>query len=252
MSGGPLPPSVAPIVEDLKRILLASLAVVVVLFAAVVVTALFMTALFPPSDLAGTDQSAPSKLATWLSLLGFQFFAVVFLVLLISNRFPGQTTFTLALGPPHLPLGEIVKIFVFSLAVLSLLSLLSFTFFREDVLKDLGLFREIMADVPLIIPFLALAIGAPVSEELLFRAYLLGQVAQTRLGFAGAAIFASLGWTFLHIGYSTIGLMEVFAAGLVFSWVLWRTGSIWVPIVFHAIYNAIVMVVILRSFSTAT
>ena len=251
MSGGPLPPSVAPIVEDLKRIFLSCLAVVAVLVAAVVVTALFTTALFPPEELAGTDKAEPTKMATWVSLLGFQFFTVVCLVLLITNRLPGRVTFTLALGPPHLALGEIGRIFMFSAAVLCLLSLLSFTFFRDDVLKDLALFRNIMADVPLIIPFLALTIGAPVSEELLFRAYLLGQLSQTRMGFAGASIFASLGWTFLHIGYSTVGLIEVFAAGLVFSWVLWRTGSIWVPIVFHAIYNTVVMVVILRTFPTA-
>ena len=244
MSGGPLPPSVAPIVEDLKRIFLACLAVIAVLVAAIVVTAVFTTAMFPPADLDGAERAQPSKMATWLSLLGFQLFTVVFLVLLISHRLPGRVTFTLALGPPHLGFGEIVRMFVFSAAVLSLLSLLSFTFFREDVLKDLALFRNIMADVPLWLPALVLIVGAPISEELLFRGLLLGQLRRTRMGFVAGAVLATAGWTLLHLSYTVVGLLDVFLAGLMFSWTLWRTGTIWVPIGFHAIYNAIVLALI--------
>ena len=251
MSGGSLPPSVAPIVEDLKRIFLAGLTVVAILVVAIVVTAVLISGLFPASDLAGSNQTEPTRLATWLSLLGFQGFAVVFLVLLISKRAPNGVMFRLALGAPRVGPAEIVKLFVFSAALLGLLSFLSFTFFRDDVLKDLAVFREIMAGVPLVVPLMALAIGAPLSEELLFRAYFLGELSQTRLGFMGGSVLAALGWTLLHVGYSTVGLFEVFAAGLVFSWVLWRTGSIWVPIAFHAIYNVIVLLLILHSFPTA-
>ncbi len=251
MSGGPLPPSVAPIVEDLKRVFLAGFTVIAILVAAVVVTAVLLSGLFPPADIAGTNGTEPSRLATWLSLLGFQGFVVVFLVLLVSKRAPNGVMFRLALGAPRLGAAEIIKLFVFSVGLLGLLSFLSFTFFRDDVLKDLAVFRDIMADVPLIVPFIALAIGAPLSEELLFRAYFLGEISQTRLGFMGGSVLATLGWTLLHIGYSTVGLFEVFAAGLVFSWVLWRTGSIWVPIAFHAIYNTIVMMLILYNFPPA-
>jgi hypothetical protein len=84
-------------------------------------------------------------------------------------------------------------------------------------------------------------IGAPLSEELLFRGFLLSALAQTRLGFRGAAVVSTLAWAALHAGYSALGLAEVFAIGLFFSWLLWRTGSLWVPIFCHALYNSLIL-----------
>jgi len=88
---------------------------------------------------------------------------------------------------------------------------------------------------------LAIVVGAPLSEELLFRGFLLSALAQSRLGYFGAALLTTLGWTVLHAGYSGLGLIEVFLAGLLFSWLLWRTGNLWVPIACHAFYNGIVL-----------
>jgi membrane protease YdiL (CAAX protease family) len=48
----------------------------------------------------------------------------------------------------------------------------------------------------------------------------------------------------LHAGYSAVGLVEVFSIGLIFSWLLWRTGSLWVPIFCHAVYNILVVLVL--------
>jgi membrane protease YdiL (CAAX protease family) len=84
-------------------------------------------------------------------------------------------------------------------------------------------------------------IGAPLSEELLFRGFLLSALAQTRLRFWGAAVVSTLAWAVLHAGYSAVGLAEVFAIGLLFSWLLWRTGSLRVPIVCHALYNCLIL-----------
>jgi membrane protease YdiL (CAAX protease family) len=36
-------------------------------------------------------------------------------------------------------------------------------------------------------------------------------------------------------------LVEVFIAGLFFCWVLWRTGSLWVPIACHTLYNSSIL-----------
>jgi membrane protease YdiL (CAAX protease family) len=124
-------------------------------------------------------------------------------------------------------------------------SLLAFTFFADIVRRDLEPFRRMLQDAPLWLAFLALAVGAPLSEELLFRGYLLHRLRQTRLGFAGGALVANVGWTMLHYGYSWLSLADVFLAGLLFSWALWRTGSIWVPIAFHALYNAAVFSILL-------
>jgi membrane protease YdiL (CAAX protease family) len=84
-------------------------------------------------------------------------------------------------------------------------------------------------------------IGAPLAEELLFRGFLLSALARTRLRFWGAAVVATLAWASLHASYSAVGLAEVFVLGLFFSWLLWRTGSLWVPIFCHALYNSLIL-----------
>jgi membrane protease YdiL (CAAX protease family) len=91
--------------------------------------------------------------------------------------------------------------------------------------------------------FLAVAVGAPLWEEMLFRGFLLGPLAGP-LGFWPAAVLVSGIWTILHIGYSMAGLAEVFLIGLYFSWLLRRTGSLWVPIACHAAYNGALFAVI--------
>lgn len=80
---------------------------------------------------------------------------------------------------------------------------------------------------------------APLWEELTFRGFLLPALAQTRLGFWGAALVTNTAWTALHGMYSVAGLVSVFTAGMVLSWLLWRTGSIRAPIVAHAITNIV-------------
>ena len=51
-------------------------------------------------------------------------------------------------------------------------------------------------------------------------------------------------WTALHAGYSLAGILEVFTIGLFFSWLLWRTGSLRVPIFCHALYNSLIVLVL--------
>jgi len=92
--------------------------------------------------------------------------------------------------------------------------------------------------------FAVIAFGAPASEELAFRGFLLPALAKSGLGFAGAAVVTSAMWTVLHAGYSVAGLLEVFLIGLYLSAALWRTGSLWVPLVCHGLYNALLFAVL--------
>jgi uncharacterized protein len=78
---------------------------------------------------------------------------------------------------------------------------------------------------------------APLWEELTFRGFLLSALAQTRLGFWPAALICNGIWTALHAQYSTAGIMSVFSAGLILTWLLWRTGSIRTPIIAHGVSN---------------
>ena len=41
----------------------------------------------------------------------------------------------------------------------------------------------------------------------------------------------------MHMGYSILGLAEVFMIGLYFCWLMWRFGNLWLTIALHAFYN---------------
>lgn len=111
----------------------------------------------------------------------------------------------------------------------------------SDLLEDLQLYVRLLRSSAATPTALAVGIGAPLSEELLFRGLLLPALALTRLGFVGAAIAATALWTALHWGYSVTGLIEVAIFGLLLSWLLWRTGSLRVPLFCHALYNGLLL-----------
>ena len=46
----------------------------------------------------------------------------------------------------------------------------------------------------------------------------------------------------LHYTYSIFGLIEIFVIGLILSWALWRTGSLWAPMALHAINNGALVI----------
>jgi hypothetical protein len=114
-------------------------------------------------------------------------------------------------------------------------------FMQHDVLTDLRPFVNLIRGPDWALTAAVVGIGAPLSEELLFRGFLLSALARTGLGFWGAALISTALWTGLHIGYSLVGIIEVFILGMFFSWLLWRTGSLRVPIFCHAAYNSLIM-----------
>jgi hypothetical protein len=108
-----------------------------------------------------------------------------------------------------------------------------------DVLADLRAVSGIVRHDGWWLGLIVVGVGAPVSEELLFRGFLLAAIARSPLGFAGAVLITTGLWTALHAGYSAIGIAEVFLIGLLFAWMLARTGSLRVPLVCHGLYNTV-------------
>ena len=190
----------------------------------------------------GMPSLGEGRTVTWTHLLSFQFAAVLLTVLMASVGLKqGRENPIPALGW-RAPVGRLswLQPLLVAILVSAISTTIAFSFFADIVARDLAPIRQMIEAAPLWLAFIALAIGAPLSEELLFRGYLLHRLMQTRLGFWGGALIANVGWTMLHFDYSWLSLTDVFLAGLLFSWALWRTGSIWVPIAFHALYNAIV------------
>jgi membrane protease YdiL (CAAX protease family) len=85
--------------------------------------------------------------------------------------------------------------------------------------------------------WLAIILAAPVGEELLFRGFMFrGFVHEPRDAVPGILVI-SLIWSMLHVQYDWFGTAQVFAIGLLFGFVRWRTGSTTLAIVMHVLLN---------------
>lgn len=177
---------------------------------------------------------------------GLRFFAiwqagVVVLTLLASVLFQGRIRDVLALRPAaggwRSYAGALLVLAVLQIA----LSGVQYMTSPRDLYADLRPFVELVRGPDGALAAAVIGIGAPLSEELLFRGFLLSALAQTRLGFWGAALISTALWTSLHIGYTAVGIVEVSIIGLFFSWLLWRTGSLRVAIFCHAVYNSLIV-----------
>ena len=108
--------------------------------------------------------------------------------------------------------------------------------------------EDMQAMIPLIfsnwawLVMIALAIGAPLFEEFLFRGFLFSSIAQSRIGVIGAALITSAAWSAIH-PYSLQGMVLLFILGLTLSLMLVRTGSLWVCVLSHGLYNGLVFAV---------
>ena len=122
-----------------------------------------------------------------------------------------------------------------------------------DPMQDMEMWLPLMSSDYWWLVFVVAAIGAPLSEEVWFRGFLLpsfartfagqgprrseGQVAVTAAGpILGAAVLSSLLFSSAH-AYHLPGAITVLALGLALSFVLWRSGSLWATIVSHGLYN---------------
>ena len=189
------------------------------------------------------DQESGSG-AVLMSVLLLSQVAVSGLTLLAAGASRIGMEGTLGLGAPAGGGATYVLSLLLMVPVLAVINGLAFIANPTDPFSDLRQFFDIARSPNPLVPALAIGLGAPLSEELLFRGLLLRPLAATRLGFWPTAVLVCLAWTALHWGYSAVGLAEVFAIGLFLSWVLWRTGSLRVPILCHALYNSVLFAVL--------
>jgi uncharacterized protein len=192
-----------------------------------------------PVDLPGRGFARGGEATAAMRIFALWQVSVVVLTLLAATR--GGVRNVLALHP--VPGGW--RTMVLAVVFLWVLQI-AFTAFqqiiiRHDITTDLRVFYELIRGPDWILTAAVIGLGAAFSEELLFRGLLQSALARTALGFWGAAAITTGLWTALHIGYSAVGIIDVFMMGLFFSWLLWRTGSLWVTIFCHALYNSLIV-----------
>jgi membrane protease YdiL (CAAX protease family) len=181
--------------------------------------------------------SAPSEKLLLVSILVMQV-VVVALTLLAAGLKGSSVLETLALRHPARGWRQLVTGFAGLVAVVTLINAVGKAVAPGDMERDLQPFIGIARSDLWWLCLLAVGIGAPLSEELTFRGFLFSALAKTRLGAVGTSIVTSAAWTAMHAGYSPAGITEVFLIGLYFSYLLVRTGSLWVPILCHGLYNS--------------
>lgn len=117
-----------------------------------------------------------------------------------------------------------------------------------DPMGDLEKLSEAFGfDEPVTIVLMALlaVVLAPLAEEFVFRGMLYAAFQKTRLGIIGSAILLSAVWSVMHWGYSSQNLVALFGLGLLFAYIVWRTGSLWPAVVGHAANNLVAVVALM-------
>jgi len=112
-----------------------------------------------------------------------------------------------------------------------------------------GLVKEAMFDIAnqpwlfwLTLP--SVALGAPIAEEFIFRGQLFSALSRTRLGVSGTAVITSALWAALHMSEPWLSVGVIFVMGLVFGWMMYRFGSLWVTMACHGVWNTMFALVI--------
>jgi uncharacterized protein len=85
----------------------------------------------------------------------------------------------------------------------------------------------------------AVAAVAPLGEELTVRGFIYRGFAASWLGPAGAILLTSALWASIHVQYDWFFIGEVFVLGLILGWMRYRSGSTWLTVILHGVYNLI-------------
>lgn len=111
---------------------------------------------------------------------------------------------------------------------------------RQTVLESIG-----QGGAATAVAVLIAVIGAPVLEELVFRGVLF-QALRSRAGVVPAAVLSGLAFAGVHLEITQpLFSVSLVALGAWFAWIFHRSGSLLVPVVAHATYNGIAVVITL-------
>jgi len=164
--------------------------------------------------------------------------AMIALTLYVAARYGGKVYDVLALHAPAQGLKSYVAALLLLLGAAVLMTAVIRVFNIPVDKNDIKMFEGMFKSEWWWLAVILVGIGAPLSEELLCRGFLFSALAKSRIGIWGASIFTSLIFAVVH-PYSIVAVIQVFVIGMLFAWMLVRTGSLRVPIVCHSIFNTL-------------
>jgi membrane protease YdiL (CAAX protease family) len=187
---------------------------------------------------AGQDAAPPTMLVGVLSQV--LSLALVVALLLARGRWswrvwgPRRPSATMALIGLAAGIGGTIVAYLLN-AIMALL------FQPQDAVEQQVLQDALTGDAAtVLLAVLAAVILAPLVEELVFRG-LLFPALRSRVGLWPAALISGLVFTVIHVEIVTsqpLALVGLFTLGVWLAWAYHRSGSLVVPIVAHAVFNA--------------
>lgn len=118
---------------------------------------------------------------------------------------------------------------------------LAFVFEPEEPVDQQVLQEALSGGTSLVLAIIVAVVLAPIAEEILFRGVLF-QALRMRVGLWPAAVTSSILFTFVHVEIvmsQPLALVGLFGLGVLLAWAFHRTGSLLVPIIGHAVFNAV-------------
>jgi len=85
--------------------------------------------------------------------------------------------------------------------------------------------------------FAAAIVIAPAGEEAMFRGFMFRGWVRSPGSVWPAIVVISILWAMLHIQYDWTGVLQIFIVGLFLGWMRWRSGSLVLAFLLHALFN---------------
>ncbi len=151
-------------------------------------------------------------------------------------------SFTEYLALKSLSRKSVIAMLAITIVFIGLSSLASFVLERpaeSDFMTDA--YRSVTS-APLF--WISIVIFGPVFEELFIRGFLFIGLVKSRIGPVGAVILTTLVWAVLHVQYGIYEITVIFILGLILGIVRYKTGSLWAPIIIHALNNLLAVILV--------
>lgn len=182
-----------------------------------------------------------ATLVQQVAMIGLTWFA--------ATRFAGSAIEVLALRPPAQGFKSYwVSLLLLASMTIAMSTLIHLSGYPVDK-NDIKIFESMFKSNWWWLAVILVGIGAPLSEEFLCRGFLFSALAKSRVGPLGAATITSLGFALAH-PYSVLAVTQVFVIGMLFSWMLIRTGSLRVTMVCHSIFNTLQALLLMNGITT--
>lgn len=106
---------------------------------------------------------------------------------------------------------------------------------------------EAMTDMVWFVLGLSVVVAAPLAEELFFRG-LVFRAIQARWGLALGMVISGLLFALVHFEISVV--IPFWGIGMLFAFSYYQSGSLWTPVIAHAIFNGVSFIVTLSGAGT--